>query len=261
MNDVLEFPLHPDEAALWWLGQAGYLVRSMGLTLAIDPYLSDSGAAGGQMRRLYPPPLDPRQLKVDIFLITHDHVDHLDPETVGAYNHMSTTTFVAPRHAAAHLRRLGVSDEHLVSIHAGDVWEHGPLTVLGTFCLPTDKSALDTTGYCLRFRNGRSCWFVSDTAWTPLVIRAAPRDPVPEAVLLPFNGKFGNINIEQALDIVEPLKPRFIFPNHHDCMRLNTEDPESFLFFATRRGLRDACVFPALMRPFVWNETTIVQCP
>jgi L-ascorbate 6-phosphate lactonase len=46
MKSLLDHPLAPAEAALWWLGQAGCVVRAGGATVVIDPYLSDSAAAG-----------------------------------------------------------------------------------------------------------------------------------------------------------------------------------------------------------------------
>jgi L-ascorbate metabolism protein UlaG (beta-lactamase superfamily) len=45
MNSVLMHPLDAAEAGLWWLGQAGYVVRAGDATVAIDPYLTDSAAA------------------------------------------------------------------------------------------------------------------------------------------------------------------------------------------------------------------------
>lgn len=41
--DALE--LAPNQAAAWFLGQAGFVLRNSGITVAIDPYLTDSAAA------------------------------------------------------------------------------------------------------------------------------------------------------------------------------------------------------------------------
>ena len=46
MKGVLDYPLAETEAAFWWLGQAGYLIRVKDTTIVIDPYLSDSASAG-----------------------------------------------------------------------------------------------------------------------------------------------------------------------------------------------------------------------
>ncbi|MCR4414169.1 MAG: MBL fold metallo-hydrolase, partial [Thermoguttaceae bacterium] len=70
--------------SLWWLGQAGFLVKSPGGVLAaIDPYLSNSCKAigdqfGFNMDRLVPPPLDPADLAdCAVYAVTHGHGDHI----------------------------------------------------------------------------------------------------------------------------------------------------------------------------------------
>ena len=44
IKNITEYKIQKNQAALWFLGQAGYIIRSCGTTLAIDPYLSDSVA-------------------------------------------------------------------------------------------------------------------------------------------------------------------------------------------------------------------------
>ncbi|MGO9199185.1 MAG: hypothetical protein ACLQM8_01440 [Limisphaerales bacterium] len=66
MRTIGQHPLGPDQAALWFLGQAGYVIRSAGVTVAIDPYLTNSAAANApEFTRLFPPPILPEDLRVD----------------------------------------------------------------------------------------------------------------------------------------------------------------------------------------------------
>ena len=160
MADILARPLAPDQAALWALGQAGALVRAGGLTVVIDPYLSDSvGAVSPDFARQIPVPLAPEELQADVYLVTHDHMDHLDPDTLRQYKFIETTTFVAPRLTAAKLATYGIPEDHILRVEAGDTREvcQG-LTVTGIFALPTSTDALDTAGYRLEFANGRSLY-------------------------------------------------------------------------------------------------------
>ena len=66
-----------------WLGQAGLLLQGAGITVMIDPYLSDSVAAL-QPENHRRQPVDERFFAVqpDALVLTHDHRDHYDPETV-----------------------------------------------------------------------------------------------------------------------------------------------------------------------------------
>ena len=252
MNTIADLHLESAQAALWFLGQAGYLIRSAGVTVAIDPYLTDSAAAGApEFTRLFPPPLAPEDLHADLYLVTHDHLDHLDPETIRRYRQRETTQFVAPRLAARKLRELGVPAENLHRLDAGEDWTSRGLTVSGIFALPTGADVLDTTGYLLRFANGRTVYHTSDTAFTPLLLQAAPRGV--EVMLVPINGKWGNLNVEQAAELTAVVGPRYVLPNHYDLMALNAENPETFRWLCRQRKLAAQCVIPEVMKPFLWE--------
>ena len=49
VSDILNTQLQPDTLALWWLGQAGFVLRSTHAIVYLDPFLSDRPA------RLIPP--------------------------------------------------------------------------------------------------------------------------------------------------------------------------------------------------------------
>ena len=66
------------EAALLWLGQMGLLIRIGKTVLCVDYYASDA-----ENRRV-PPPIPAEEMGgVDLFLGTHDHLDHIDLEMDG----------------------------------------------------------------------------------------------------------------------------------------------------------------------------------
>ena len=252
MRTILEHPLRPNQAALWFLGQAGYVIRSAGVAVAIDPYLSNSAAATApEFGRLLPVPIEPGNLRVDLWIVTHDHLDHLDPETVRRSPHQSHTQFVAPRLAANKLLELGVPRGQIQRLDAGEDWTWRDLTVRGVFALPTGADVLDTTGYLLTFPNGRSVYHTSDTAFTPLLLQAAPKGV--EVLLVPINGKWGNLNVEQAVELTAAVGPRYVVPNHYDMMALNAENPETFRWYCQQRRLPAQCVLPTVVQPFTWD--------
>jgi len=118
--------------------------------------------------------------------------------------------------------------------------------------LPTGADVPDTTGYLLRFANGRSVYHTSDTVFHPLVLASAPREP--DVMLVPINGKWGNPGPEAAAEFAATVRPRFVLPNHYDLMALNAENPETFRWFCGQRGLADRCVIPQRLQPFTWNQ-------
>src|ERR1017187_7889432 len=196
MDIFAQTELREAQAALWFLGQAGYVIRACGITVAIDPYLSDSAAATApEFGRRIPVPIQPEDLDVDLYIVTHDHLDHLDPETVRRYRWCEKTQFVAPRFAARKLVELGVPAGQVKRLDVGEKWNWRDTEIVGCFTLPTGADVLDTAGFALTFPNGRSVYHTSDTAFTPLLLQTAPKGI--EVLLVPINGKWGNLKAEQ----------------------------------------------------------------
>lgn len=241
-------PVPESQAALWWLGQAGYYMKSGDCTVLIDPYLTDSvGKAAPLFTRTYPSPVRPDEVKADIFIVTHDHTDHLDPETIAAYTHKQTTVFVSPRHAAKHLIKLGISQERIKVTDHGDSITLSGVQIDGIFALGTGPDVPDTAGYKITFANGKSVYHTSDTAFCDLLLKACPKADV---LLTCINGKFGNLNIAEAVELTKAVKPRYVIPNHYDVMALNSENPESFKYFCQVEG--SECKILTLLERFTW---------
>ena len=251
MRHLPEISLTDTQAALSFLGQAGFLARAGDVTVVIDPYLTDSvGKSSPAFSRQVPTPMEPEELRADVFIVTHDHTDHLDPETVARYPHRDATAFVAPRFAAAKLVKLGVPEANVIVVDVGETAEVRGVKITGVFALPTGADVLDTTGYRVKFANGRSLYHASDTACCELLLKAAPQ---AEVLLVPINGKWGNLDVEEAIALTEAVRPRYVIPCHHDVMALNSENPETFRYFWNAKGLPTECVVVEVGKSFVWE--------
>src|SRR5437588_9685225 len=67
----------PHRAAFWWLGQHSFIVKAGGSVIYIDPFFAPWESR--QTRTL----LDfDEPNNADIVLVTHDHADHLCPESL-----------------------------------------------------------------------------------------------------------------------------------------------------------------------------------
>ena len=66
-----------------WLGQAGLLMETGGKIVLIDPYLSNSVAKVNPLNdRRVPVEEQFLHIKPDVIICTHNHLDHVDPETL-----------------------------------------------------------------------------------------------------------------------------------------------------------------------------------
>ncbi len=242
--------LHPDRATLWFLGQAGYYMRACGTSLMIDPYLSDSvGRGDPRFTRRYLAPIDPAKVRADIYIVTHDHLDHLDPETIGPYRYKDQTAFVAPRHAAKKLQSLGIKPENITVVDHGDSARIGGVEITGIFALGTSADVVDTAGYLIRFPNGRTVYHSADTAYCQLLLDCCPH---PEVTLVCINGKYGNLNVAQAIELAKAAGSPYVIPNHYDVMELNGENPETFRYFCEEAGIGGRCRILRVLEEFQW---------
>ena len=252
MHTISEFPLQADQAALWFIGQSGFVLRAGETTVVIDPYLGDSvSKTVPELTRRYPPPIQPDELKADLFIVTHSHLDHLDPETIVPYRFKEETIFISPRLAAKKLLSLGIAPENLVVVDSGISQAVGDVLVEGVYALPNDPEVIDTAGYKLSFANGRSVYHSSDTAFSDVLLAAVPR---AEVALVCINGKSGNLDPSEAARIVVKVQPKYALPHHHDMFDFNAENPRTlgyqlkYLDPSIRAPIFDE------MTPLVWGE-------
>src|SRR5690606_4834839 len=88
LKDILGVPAVKDQFHLWWLGQSGFLLKYQGRHLLIDPYLSDSLTKKYERTdrphvRMTELVIQPKRLDfIDVLTSSHNHTDHLDPETL-----------------------------------------------------------------------------------------------------------------------------------------------------------------------------------
>ncbi|MGA2914693.1 MAG: MBL fold metallo-hydrolase [Sedimentisphaerales bacterium] len=257
MQQILDFKLESSQAALWFVGQSGFICKSCDTIVAIDPYLSDSIAKlSPKLKRIIPVPIEPADLKTDIFIVTHDHLDHLDPETIAGYRYKDTTKFVAPSLACRKLQQLGIKSNNIRTVDVGQSEQIGSVHIKGIYTIPNEPAVVDTAGYLVRFQNGRSFYHTSDTDLSPLLLAVAPH---AEAGLFCINGKWGNMSVEKAVELAVKVRPRFAIPHHYDIMELNYENPETFRYLMSYAEPQIRVEILQIMKPFVWGSLPLLQ--
>ena len=118
-----------------WFGHASTLVEIDGLRIMTDPVLSKIASPVSLVgpERMHPSPIELENLSgIDAVLISHDHYDHLDMETI---QHLASqgTQFYVGLGVGAHLERWKVPAEQ---IHEMDWWESIELKGIKINCTP-----------------------------------------------------------------------------------------------------------------------------
>src|SRR5512145_1261521 len=115
-------PVIPHSLAIWGLGQMGLIVKAPDAVIYIDPYLSDSvfdatrDQYGAAFQRAFPPPLKPEEAtNADYILCTHEHMDHLDVQTIGPMAQASPNAkIITTGWGVELLTGLGIAAERII---------------------------------------------------------------------------------------------------------------------------------------------------
>ena len=153
----------PGMVRVTWFGHSASLVEIAGLNVLLDPMLS---VEMGPVRWATPErynrglAIAPEKLPpIDAVLISHDHYDHLDYETIRKIKD-KVGHFYVPLGIGPHLRRWGVAPERIVEMNWGDSAQLPGLTLR---CTPS------------RHFSGRGLGNRNSTLWSSWVMQSATK--------------------------------------------------------------------------------------
>ncbi|MBE6861778.1 MAG: MBL fold metallo-hydrolase [Ruminococcus sp.] len=124
-----------DEVYVTWLGHSVVLIQMHGLNILIDPVFSDRASPVSFVgpERFSEPFITADELPdIDIVLLSHDHYDHLDMETIKSLD-SKTECFIVPLGVENHLERWGVSGDKIRNMAW---WEETDINGLTIACAP-----------------------------------------------------------------------------------------------------------------------------
>ncbi|HOX08965.1 MAG TPA: MBL fold metallo-hydrolase [Planctomycetota bacterium] len=256
VDDVRQAPGATDRVRMWWLGQAGFLVRSGGFLCAIDPYLS------GQPRRLMPPAFDPGEpLGLAAVLCSHDHIDHIDPGALPALAEANPgCVFVVPAAARERVLKLGLPEDRLRPARDGDRIELGGGAAV-VHVLPSAHEALETDatgahralGFVLELGGLRIYHSGDCVPYEGLAARLAVLRP--DVALLPANGRdeerhrqgyLGNFSFAEAAELCLASGIGWLVPHHFGMFAGNTVPREELERAAAALPEQLRCLVPEM---------------
>lgn len=226
------------EAAFWWLGQQGFIVKTRNVVLYFDPFLS---ALPG---RQVPPLLEPGEVRnADFIFGSHDHADHIDRTAWPALAAASPRArLVVPDILRARLaRELGIPAARFLGVNDGKSARVGGIRVTGIAAAHELLSPDPRTGRhahlgfvveadgCVLYHAGDTCIYEG--------LETKLRRWKLDLAFLPINGRdarrlaancIGNMTYQEAADLAGALQPGLAIPAHFDMFAMNSEDPLLF---------------------------------
>lgn len=204
-----------------WLGQAGLLLEKNSLKIMIDPYLSDSvEKVNPQNYRRVEVLNELFEIKPDIMVFTHNHLDHYDPETVRKFITPKTNiTVLAPTSVWNEVRKIGGNNNY-VQFNRHTIWTEKKIEFTAVKAEHSDPAAIGVI-----IDDGEKKYYITgDTLCNEEIFIDIPDDIY--AVFLPVNGVGNNMNMTDAKRFCDRIKPEFAVPIH--CGMFDKIDMNSF---------------------------------
>lgn len=136
-TDSLSIANYQGEARLFWFGHSAFLLQMQGKNILLDPMLTEVAAPHklmGDKRFNKELPLAIKKLpNIDAIVISHDHYDHLDYETIKKLKDRTSHYFV-PLGVGVHLEAWGVPKNKITEL---DWWQESNYKGLKFICTPT----------------------------------------------------------------------------------------------------------------------------
>jgi L-ascorbate metabolism protein UlaG (beta-lactamase superfamily) len=127
MLDKSSFTDPPSDYALYWLGHSSAILELGGKRILFDPVFGNAAPIPFMVSRYDEAPIKREELPaVDYIVITHNHYDHLEKETVRA---IKNGRFIVPLGVGAALRGWGVGADRITELGWGDSFKQDGLTI------------------------------------------------------------------------------------------------------------------------------------
>lgn len=206
-----------------WLGQAGLMFETGDTKIICDPYLSNSVVkVNPKNERRYP--VDERFLKIkpDVLLLTHDHLDHTDPETLPHYlNNDGSILVLAPKNAWKLAKKFG-GNHNYVMFNRHTMFSHNGIRFRAVKAEHSDLSAI---GFIIE-AEGRTYYITGDTLYNEEIFADLPQNI--DVMFLPINGVGNNMNSTDAALFAKRVNPKIAVPLHWGLF--DSIDPRCFTF-------------------------------
>lgn len=227
-KEIEATPVPRGSVALWWLAQAGFAFKTgAGTRVYLDPYLSDGVEKAFGFKRLSLAPIDAAAVRADWLVSSHEHLDHLDLDSLPAIAaNCPRCRFAGPRPCSAGYEQCGIAPSRRVLLEAGRTVALDDIRVR---CVKADHGTLSEDALALLLDFGEvRVFFTGDTA--PRIDGFRPLfEPRPDVVLPCINGAFGNMDAREAARLCAALSPRLAIPCHFWMFPEHGGDPAAFL--------------------------------
>ena len=159
-----------DAFSVYWLGHSSLIFELGDTRFMTDPVFGNAAPVPGIVTRYCEPPIRRSELPpLDFIIVSHDHYDHLEYDTIRALRH-TDIIFVTPLGVGARLRSFGIKPENIRELYWYESTQIGNTTITATpgrhFSGRTLKDRFKTlwAGWVIE-NGGRKIFFGGDSGY------------------------------------------------------------------------------------------------
>jgi L-ascorbate 6-phosphate lactonase len=243
------------QLALYWLCQAGFLFKtSTGQIVCIDPYFSDVVERLIGFKRMMLCPIAPEDVKADLVVCTHEHLDHMDTDALPLLADHSATHFAGPIECMKQFETMGIPTSRCHLLEEGKSFLYRGTRVTAVHA-DHGELAPDALGVVLNF-GGTAVYHTGDTAYRAEKFKLAA-DHKPDILLPCINGAFGNMNAEEAALMTQLIAPRFVMPTHFWMFVEQNGNPAEFMRLCAVHAPDTKVILLKPGEEFVFDRSTL----
>jgi L-ascorbate 6-phosphate lactonase len=210
-----EIRAHNKGIAVWWTGNAGWLIKADNLLIGIDLDLSTPN-------KISPPVIKPEELaaELDIALVSHHHGDHCNLPTIRALAQGGRTTQVLPQTCLKRVTQFPLQKDRLIVPEPGKPFEFKGLRVEPINAIHGNQEFTVLTrepefidniryncGYVLNIL-GKRFFHPGDSVLTEQHLSLKNID------VLFVSPTVHNMYVDRSMILINRLEPAYIFPQH-----------------------------------------------
>ena len=192
-----------------YLGQAGLLFEKKDFRIMVDPYLSNAvEKINPKNYRRVAVHKSFFEVKPNVMVFTHSHLDHYDPETVQRFiTTDSNMLLLAPKSVWDDVRKIGGNNNYVLFNR------HTSWTENGIKFTAVKAEHSDITPIGVIIDDGEKKYYITgDTLYNEEIFEDIPEDIY--ALFLPVNGVGNNMNMYDAVRFAKRVNPEKTVPVH-----------------------------------------------
>lgn len=195
-----------------WLGQAGLLFLRDGVSIMLDPYLSDSVIKVNPANyRRYPVNERFFELTPDVMIFTHDHLDHYDPETAPIFLQKRDKRMTVLSPASVWTKAKSFGHHNYVQFDRYTEWSEYGFRFTAVKAVHSDPCAI---GVLIEDEAENKTYYITgDTLYSNEIF--GDLSGRIDYLFLPINGVGNNMNIRDAERFAKKVGARVTLPMHY----------------------------------------------